>query len=341
MFAADTAEDPVVELVSRGVNLAAEAIITHLRAVDAACGAGPRATDPVTIAAAALRSAVVTLRSAGTPEDQVEMATTAAMARFVADHANEMRTQLEGHPLIQTLADTLSPDEQNSMWAGTLAAVWDDADTKAAEIRARPAVDSDDAEGVAALVVFRAAEAANLAMSAAVLSTERDDRVEQRWRIDASRLLPADRAALLPVCAVSRPTQAETTMLLAFDSALLGCVSSRHLLVAAALDSGSTATPILAAGDVVHCCSRAWRWLTLVLSAAPPDAAAEAVAGCSGWAHALSLTAGEALSENPAAAAGAQHAVAKISLRVVDALKDEFSPDTGRPPHPRGPLHLP
>ena len=268
------------------------------------------------------------------------MVTTAAMARCVADHANEMRTQLEGHPMIQTLAAPLSPDTQDALWAGTLAAVWDDAATKAAEARARVAVDSDDTEGVAALVVFHAAQAVNSAMAVAVLGTERDDRDEQRWRIDAARLLPADRAALLPVCAVSRPAQAESTMLLAFDSALLGCVASRQILVAAALDSGTTATPILAAGDVVHCCSRAWRWLTLVLSVAPPDAAAEAVAGCAGWADALALAASEALSGEPRRRDKARHAVAKVGSRVVDALKDEF-PDSGRSQHPRGPLRLP
>ena len=331
MFAADTAADPVVEFVARGVNTGVEAIMSHLRAVDAACGAGPRATDPVDVAAAALRSAVVILRSAGTPEDQVEMATTAAMARFVADHAGAMRTQLEGHFLLRTFSDRLSANERDSLWECTLAAVWDDAATKAAEIRARPAVDSDDTEGMAALVVFHAAAAANSAMSVAVLGAERDDRVEQRWRIDASRLLPADRAELLPVCAVPRSTQAETTMLLACESALLGCVSSRQILVAAALDRGSTVTPILAAGDVVHCCSRAWRWLTLVLASAPPDAAAEAVAGCNGWAHALSQAAAKALPENPAAAVAAQHAATRIGILVVDALKDEFASDAARP----------
>ena len=203
--------DPAAELAAKAVGEAAASVAAQLTALNAVTGGGAaRVADPVETVSAAVRFVVVRLRAGGLPADRVETLAVGAVARFVADTATQMRAQAESHPTVKPIAETLTASERDMVWQATLANVWATAAAAVDAAMAGTAVDPENVVGVAGVVVHLAAAAADTAAAEripvgspagpvirAAASCAAGVDVEQRWRVDASRLLlPAERRLL-------------------------------------------------------------------------------------------------------------------------------------------------
>ena len=339
MTEVDVFTDPAVEMAGEALGCAADAVTAQLAAASAAAGGdGENPVDPVVAATAGLRFMVARWRGAAMPDDQIETLASAAMARFIADRADSMRAVAEA-TVLPGLSEELDAAERDTVWLHTLSGVWTDVSGRVEAVLAQPHVEPHDRAGVAGRVVHLAAAAADASAAAAHAASDPNsplgqaaasaagdvESIEAQWRQDACRLLPTEPGLLPAVSGSAGHDQVLLSALLAFDAAIHACVASRMTAAAAAAVIAHREA-VLNAGDVLHCCRRSWRWLTLLLVRAPQPAACQAVAAAAdSWHRTLADTAAAAAAAVPGTAASVRAAAGGIGIQVMSILAAEFA----------------